>query len=142
MILDPAASHGAGAFLRLRCENVQVSFRRGSSTDIVLRDVSFETRPSEFLSILGPSGCGKTTLLRLLAGLMQPTGGTVHRIASSADGIAGPLLVRQENALFPWMTALENACFGLAMQGVRKPERESRALVLFQRFGLAGWQNV
>jgi NitT/TauT family transport system ATP-binding protein len=108
----------------------------------VLKDVSFETRSSEFLSILGPSGCGKTTLLRLLAGLIEPSSGAVQRIVSPDDGVAGPLLVRQENSLFPWMTALDNACFGLAMQGVAKPEREGRALALFERLGLGGWQNA
>ena len=103
-----------------------------------LRDVSFETRPGEFLSIVGPSGCGKTTLLRVLAGLLPAQRGAVEWIHARVEGSDRKLMVYQEMSLFPWMSVLENAAFGLRMQGVDKQEREPRALAMLARFGLAG----
>jgi NitT/TauT family transport system ATP-binding protein len=88
-----------------------------------LEDVTFETRAGEFLSVVGPSGCGKTTLLRALAGLIQPTRGRVERPVQ-VHGTHGPLIVFQEHGLVPWMTVIENAAFGLEMQGVGRRERE------------------
>ncbi len=64
--------------MRLRCSNLGVSFKANGQTVRALRDISFETREGEFLSIIGPSGCGKTTLLRTLAGLIHPDEGTIE----------------------------------------------------------------
>lgn len=77
--------------------------------------------------IVGPSGCGKTTLLRTLAGLIQPQQGVVERLPASAESAQRILLVFQEHSLFPRMTVLENATFGLEMRGLSKAEREARA---------------
>lgn len=104
--------------------------------------VSFEAGEGEFLSIVGPSGCGKTTLLRTLAGLNQPQHGTVEKIGSPRNGFAGILLVFQENSLFPWMSVLENAAFGLEMQKTPRAEREDRARELLHRFGFAGRERA
>ena len=126
----------------LRSEGLGHAYHSGLGMETVLREVSFETGSGQFLSILGPSGCGKTTLLRILAGSLAPQYGCVTRLASPDDGAGGPLLIRQENSLFPWMKALDNACFGLRMQNVPKPERERVTLDLFDRFGLTGWQHA
>jgi NitT/TauT family transport system ATP-binding protein len=66
----------------------------------------------------------------------------VERIACPEDRNDLALLVFQENSLFPWMTVLDNATFGLRMQGVDKSERDERALVLLRRFGFAGRELV
>jgi NitT/TauT family transport system ATP-binding protein len=123
-------------------QNVEMVFSQRGTSRAALTDLTFRTHPGEFLSIVGPSGCGKTTLLRLLAGLLQPTGGRIELIHEPADGRGGALLVRQENALFPWKTALENAAFGLEMQGVPRPEREARAHQMLQRFRLNGAEHA
>ena len=128
--------------MRLRGEGVGHEYHSGRGLEMVLRDVSFETGSGEFLSILGPSGCGKTTLLRVMAGLITPQSGRLTRTVSPSDGRGGALLVRQEHSLFPWMKALDNACFGLKMQGVPKLDRERQAMELFERFGLAGWHDA
>ena len=91
----------------------------------------------EFLSIVGPSGCGKSTLLRTLAGLTEPTTGTVERVGDSARP-SRAYLVFQEDSLFPWMTVLQNAAFGLKMLGVDKESRHAAAVPLLERFGLSG----
>jgi len=128
--------------MRVRCASVGVTYAANGTSVCALADVSFETREREFLAVVGPSGCGKTTLLRVLAGLQQPTGGGVERIALPGDQAQRALLVFQENSLFPWMTVLENAAFGLEMQGVRRREREGRALAMLERFGLAGRERA
>ena len=127
--------------MRLRCSKLGVSFKANGQTVHALREVSFETRDGEFLSIFGPSGCGKTTLLRTLAGLIHPDEGTIEH-GAVAGGPRRTLLVFQEDGLFPWMTVLQNAAFGLEMQGVGKTEREARANELLSRFGLAGRERA
>ena len=75
----------------------------------------------EFISLVGPSGCGKSTILRLIAGLIQPTTGTL-----TVDGkvIEGPApdrgMVFQKATLFPWLTVWDNIAFSLKMQGKLK----------------------
>ena len=119
-----------------------MDFTVGGCPRRVLKGIDWETRSGEFLSILGPSGCGKTTLLRVLAGALRPAAGQIERIADAGDGVGGWLLVRQENALFPWMTALENAGFGLEMQRVPKAEWEARARKALADYGLAGFEDA
>jgi NitT/TauT family transport system ATP-binding protein len=124
--------------VKLRCKDLDVSYQVHGSGERVLRKVSLETCAGEFLTILGPSGCGKTTLLRTITGAVRPDAGRIDLIPTFPGESTQPLLIRQENSLFPWMTALDNACFGLAMRGVPKEVREAQALELFARYGLQG----
>ncbi len=128
--------------MRVRCNNLSVTFQDAFRKVEAIRNLSFECADGEFLSILGPSGCGKTTLLRVLAGLVVPDRGEVEKIPSSANGNGRALLVFQEDSLFPWMTVLKNAAFGLEMQGVPKSIRESQAADLLRRFGVSGRENA
>ncbi len=90
-----------------------------------VNEVSFTVSEGEFICIVGPSGCGKTTVLRLVAGLVSPTSGSL-----SIDGtpICGPGsdrgMVFQEYALFPWRTVRDNVAFGLEIKGVPKKARQ------------------
>ncbi len=126
--------------MRVICSGLGVTFEAPGGNVEALTNVGFETREGEFVAVVGPSGSGKTTLLRVIAGLIPPQRGTVQRIPA-----AGPahraLMVSQENSLFPWMTVLENAAFGLEMAGVDKAVRRARAQELLGRFGMAGWDN-
>jgi len=126
--------------MRLRCSGLGVTFPSTTGDFQALSNVTFETREGEFLAIVGPSGCGKTTLLRALGGLIAPQQGAVGRIPAP-DENKRVLMVFQENNLFPWMTVLENAAFGLEMKGVGKAERHARAREMLQRAGLPGWDN-
>ena len=128
--------------MRLRCSGLSVVFGPAEAQIPALQNVSFETRQREFLSVVGPSGCGKTTLLRALAGLITPQEGLVEHIPCPGDRTRQILLVFQENSLFPWMTVLENATFGLEMQRVPKAEREARARELLRRFGFDGRERA
>ncbi|MEW2160236.1 ABC transporter ATP-binding protein [Streptomyces sp. NPDC007189] len=104
----------------------------------VLYDVDLDVSPGEILTVVGPSGCGKSTLLRTLAGLLSALGGAVE-----ADGVplAGPsadrALVFQEDALLPWRTLRGNVELPLAISGVPRAERRSRAESWLDRVGLS-----
>ncbi len=91
------------------------------------------------LAVVGPSGGGKSTLLALVAGLLEPSGGSVS-VGGERDPpqrLARCALMPQKDLLLPWRNALDNACLALENQGLRRAEARSRARPLFERFGLA-----
>ncbi len=96
----------------------------------ILNGVSLTLAPGQILCLTGPSGCGKTTLLRIAAGLLQPSAGVVNnRFACTA-------YVFQEPRLLPWQTTQENLAFGLKAKGISKQERERSSKRLAQQLGL------
>ena len=109
---------------------------------MAVNNLSFAVQRGSFFSILGPSGCGKTTLLRMIAGFIEPDGGDIIIGGRSMRGVAPnrrPVnMVFQQLALFPMMSVGENVAFGLARRGVAKAERMSRAAAMLERVGLAG----
>lgn len=97
----------------------------------------------EFFSILGPSGCGKTTVLRLVAGFIQPTSGRVLIGGKDMTG-RGPdqrptSMIFQSLALFPLMPVWENIAFGLEVRGIPKAQRRRRAEELLELIALPGF---
>ncbi|MFM7626526.1 MAG: ABC transporter ATP-binding protein [Gammaproteobacteria bacterium] len=104
--------------------------------------LSFGVKRGSFFSILGPSGCGKTTLLRMIAGFIQPDGGDIEIGGRSMRGVAPnrrPVnMVFQQLALFPMMSVGENVAYGLARRGVGRAEREAKAQAMLERVGLPG----
>jgi putative spermidine/putrescine transport system ATP-binding protein len=113
-----------------RLEIANLSKQYGALTTV--RDVSLDVADGEFLVLLGPSGCGKTTTLRMVAGFVEPSAGSI-RLGGRDITHAPPWhrntgMVFQNYALFPHMTVAENVAFGLEMRRVPKPEREARAL--------------
>lgn len=101
-------------------------------------DVSLSLAPGSFTVLVGPSGVGKSTLLRILAGLLQPTEGTV-KLRGSAPHLSGePIgIVFQRDNLMPWRTAYENICLPLQLQGIEAPERVQSLLELVGLDGFA-----
>jgi multiple sugar transport system ATP-binding protein len=104
--------------------------------------VDLQTAEGEFLVLLGPSGCGKTTLLRMIAGLEQPTAGqiliggeVVNDLPPRARKIA---MVFQSYALYPHMTVYDNIAFPLKAQGVAREEIPKRVQWAASLFGIAG----
>ncbi len=126
--------------MRFCCYSLGHTFGNGNAPVRALKDVNFETKAGEFLSVVGPSGCGKTTLLMILAGLLAHSDGTVERMPS--NGTSRALCVFQEHGLFPWMNVIDNACFGLEMQGEPLAVRRRAAMELLQRFGLEGREDA
>ncbi|MFF8429755.1 ABC transporter ATP-binding protein [Streptomyces sp. NPDC016566] len=104
----------------------------------VLHDVDLDVAPGEILTVVGPSGCGKSTLLRTLAGLLSPLAGAVEQDGSPLTGpSADRALVFQEDALLPWRTLRGNVELPLAISGVPRSERRSRAESWLGRVGLS-----
>ena len=102
-------------------------YKRFGSVD-VLKGIDLEAQTGEFIALVGPSGCGKSTLLEVLAGLQQPTAGTVTFEGRSVTGEVpdGIGVVFQEDASFPWLTVWDNAAFGLRRNGVAAAEIRRR----------------
>jgi NitT/TauT family transport system ATP-binding protein len=103
-----------------------------------LADVSLDVQSGEFLSVVGPSGCGKSTLLRLIAGLIQPSAGTIDWPTGTAD--LG--FVFQEPTLMPWATALANVALPLKLHGLARREREARSAKAIGDVGLTGFERA
>lgn len=107
--------------------------------------VSFEVEQGRFFSILGPSGCGKTTLLRMIAGLTEPTEGAIEIRGRSMFGIAPnkrPVnLIFQHLALFPMMDVGENIAFGLQRRGESKNVIKQKVSAILERVDLGGFEK-
>jgi NitT/TauT family transport system ATP-binding protein len=123
----PTTDGGRAAAVRV--SGVSQVFERGRPP--VLDGVDLTVAPGEFVCLVGASGCGKSTLLNLVAGLVQPTAGTVEVSA------ARPALMFQEPALLPWLTASGNVELALKARGVKRAERRTEAARLLSLVNLA-----
>lgn len=112
--------------VKIAIDGLTKQFRAKGRTVTAIDDLDLQVRHGEFLSVVGPSGCGKTTLLRILAGLEQPTAGKVD-VKDPAEGRPGNAMVFQGESIFPWMTVVQNAGYGLRMRGV--PSKEIKETV-------------
>ena len=110
----------------VKLDGVSKTYGRGGNALLALDRVSLTAQRGEFVCLLGASGCGKSTLLSLVAGLDEPTGGTLditgHRVS----------LMFQEAALFPWLSVAGNVELALRLRGVGRRERRERAAQLLE----------
>ena len=127
---------------QIHIRNLQKTYITDESQTVVLEDFSLDIRKGELISIVGPSGCGKTTILRLIAGLIPPSGGTIYigdRECSGPGADRG--FVFQDFALFPWRSVRKNVEFGLEIAGVPKEERRARADKYLKIVGLENFAD-
>ncbi|HRX37413.1 MAG TPA: ABC transporter ATP-binding protein [Aestuariivirga sp.] len=125
-------------------ENLDLRFpTRGGADVIALNNLSMTIPDKEFAVIVGPSGCGKSSLLDIIAGLKEPSGG-VCRL--DGEPITGPAkergMVFQNYSLFPWLTVLKNVEFGLSLQGKPQKEITERARHYVSAVGLSSFENA
>ena len=121
----------------MRIEGLHVVYQTDEKVTVAVEDFSLDVKKGELVSIVGPSGCGKTTILRCIAGLLQPTSGRImmgDRVCTAPGSDRG--MVFQDFALFPWRTVRQNVEFGMEVAGVPKEEREKRALRYVEAVGL------
>ena len=111
----------------------------------IIKDAEFlvEDKPEQgqFVVVLGMSGSGKSTLLRYIAGLQEPTEGSVLINGKSVNDGERVSMVFQQYSSLPWMTVLENVALALRYKGVPKAEREDQAMEIIELVGLAGHEN-
>jgi len=109
-----------------------------------VRDVTLRVARGEFFSILGPSGCGKTTILRMVAGFLEPTAGEILIGGQSMHGVPPhrrpTSLVFQHLALFPLMTVYDNIAFGLRMRKAPEAEIRRRVAEKLELINLPGYE--
>jgi sulfonate transport system ATP-binding protein len=115
----------------------------GRTSTRALDGVTLEVSDNELLAIVGPVGCGKTTLLRIVAGFLQPSRGTVR---CGDEAVKGPSpgrgFVFQQDAIFPWMTVRENVEFGLLARGDRADARRTASRELIGMIGLQAYERA
>ena len=124
---------------------------RADGTTAAVIDASFTVEPGQIFVVMGLSGSGKSTLLRMLNGLLEPTAGHVRFDGQDLTALSARALrevrakkismVFQHFALFPHRSVLENAAYGLCVQGVPRAERNKRAAHALELAGLAGWEK-
>jgi glycine betaine/proline transport system ATP-binding protein len=124
---------------------------RADDTTAAVIDASFTVDPGQIFVVMGLSGSGKSTLLRMLNGLLEPTAGRVLFDGEDLTALGSRELrevrarkismVFQHFALFPHRSVMENAGYGLEVQGVPRAEREKRATEALELAGLKGWEK-
>ena len=128
---------------------IEQRFGNGADAVVALTGIDLRVRQQEFVVLLGPSGCGKTTMLRIIAGLVRPSGGEV-RIGGRAlwsgesrdNAVVQELgVVFQDANLFPWLNIEDNIALPLKLRGRPKPQRRERARELCRLVGIGGFEK-
>ena len=115
---------------------------RRFDTTLALQATNLDVAENDFVTILGPSGCGKSTLLRIVAGLDHPTAGEVMLDGRRIEGPGADRgMVFQSYTLFPWLTVLDNVCFGLAERGLPRAQQLDIAHGFLAKVGLKGFDK-
>jgi ABC-type nitrate/sulfonate/bicarbonate transport system ATPase subunit len=114
---------------------------KGGGT-LALQATDLTVAENDFITILGPSGCGKSTLLRMVAGLDTPTTGHITLDGKTVSGPGADRgMVFQSYTLFPWLTVLQNVCFGLREKGLPLVEQQDIARQFLAKVGLKDFGN-
>lgn len=138
MNTSPLPSDKVVSDVILRAENIVQSFDGKRTLD----DVSLWLREREIVSLLGVSGAGKTTLFNIIAGILNPDSGKVFFKNEEVTGESGHVAyMLQKDLLLKHMTVLDNVCLPLLIKGVPRHEAREQARPLFEKFGIAGYEQ-
>lgn len=135
----PSEVEHAGASIDLRGVGREFDTRYGSIPAIA--DIDLTVAAGEFCVIVGPSGCGKTTLLRIVAGLDQPSRGS-SRLSRPNGRPPTNAMVFQGHSVFPWLSVRDNVAYGLKVHRVRRRQRAARADALLALVGLSRFADA
>lgn len=132
--MNPHAAHPMTAFPLVSLQKVSKTFANGVTA---LERFDLDVREGEFLSLLGPSGCGKSTVLRLIAGLTEPSAGAVTWSGSSSVDHRNEIgFVFQEPTLMPWANVADNVWLPLRLRGLSRQDAKSRIAESLSLVGL------
>ncbi|HSV42001.1 MAG TPA: ABC transporter ATP-binding protein [Methanomassiliicoccales archaeon] len=126
----------------LHISDLTKKFPKEDGELVAIENFNLDIEDGEFVCLLGPSGCGKTTLLRMIAGLDQPSSGTMElkgKKISSTGSDRG--MVFQEFALFPWRTVRRNVEFGLELKNIKAHDRKVVSDKYIELVGLKGFED-
>jgi len=124
--------------LKLSVQGVTKTYRDGRKLVEALAPIDLTVADGEFVTLIGPSGCGKSTLFNIVAGVDEPTSGTIAidgKASGKRTGSSG--YMPQQPLLLPWRTVEENVMLGLDVRHVPRKKAQHDALELLKRFGLA-----
>lgn len=125
----------------LQIENLSVSFYDKKKKTQALKNISFDIKRGEFVSLIGPSGCGKTTLLNCISGLQEYKG----KILIDGKSVCNPnietAVVFQDPLLLPWKNVSDNLTFGALTQGKDKNDIRKKSKKWIKMIGLSGFEN-
>ncbi len=134
---------GSTADTQIRIEGLGKTYYTDDSETVAIKDFNLSIRKGELITIVGPSGCGKTTLLRMMAGLLEPTSGKILIDGKECKGTGSDRgMVFQDYALFPWRSVRKNIEFGLEIAGVPKDERATTSDKLLKMVGLENFSEA
>jgi NitT/TauT family transport system ATP-binding protein len=126
----------------IRMDRVEKRFGEGPGGTLALSDMSTSIREGEFVTFLGPSGCGKSTALRLIAGLLPTTAGTITIEPPSGATEHDLGFVFQEPTLMPWATVFDNVRLPLRLAGLSRREAAPRIEVALREVGLTRFADA
>lgn len=112
--------------IKLKINNVEKIYNGRNGKTVALNGVNLDVHENEFICVVGPSGCGKSTLLNIIAGLLEPSSGSVTLDGKEINGTDVERgVIFQQYALFPWLTVRENIEYGLKLQKYSKKDRDA-----------------
>ncbi len=128
----------------VRLQDVNKSYLQPNGQTIsILDSINLELSEGEIVALLGPSGSGKSTLMRMIAGLIFPSGGQIYYRNHPLKGLnPGVAIIFQTFALYPWLTVLENVELGLKAKGQALEFRREKALRMIDVIGLDGFEGA
>ena len=129
-----------GGYIQIR--GLSKRFGVDAEAVLALKDINYSVRKGSFVSVVGPSGCGKTTLLRIVAGLLDYSEGSVTMDGQPIRGTRRDVgVVFQGSVLLPWRTVLDNVLLPAEVLGLDMRASRARAMELLQMVGLAGFES-
>ena len=119
----------------LKILNVSKIYNSDNGEIEAIKSISFDVNEGDFIAIVGPSGCGKSTLLSLISGLEEITSGEIKFNKKVVN--VGYML--QQDALFPWLTVLENTLLGISIKQRKTKKEISEVKKLLRKYGLGDY---
>jgi ABC-type nitrate/sulfonate/bicarbonate transport system ATPase subunit len=142
MSASPAIATGVGTD-GIKVSHLSKRFVQSGRRVDVLDDLSIDIEPGSFVTVVGPSGCGKSTLMHIIAGLENPTSGTVAWARAGGRPVPEQFgYMFQKDLLLPWLKVGENVALGLRVGGIPRGEARRQALAILEQYGLAEFADA